>query len=88
MANIRDQDTWVHQGDHEAATAKAKDLVRMSVARVSLLEPLHKISFRPYQIGFGGRRRGGRYDGGLESGPTRDFRFIWWKKQISWVERP
>lgn len=45
MANIRDQDTWVHQGDHDAATAKAKDLVRMSVARVSLLEPLHKISF-------------------------------------------
>ena len=45
MANIRDQDTWVHQGDHEAATAKAKDLVRMSVARVSLLEPLHKVSF-------------------------------------------
>ena len=45
MANIRDQDTWVHQGDHEAATAKAKDLVRMAVARVSLLEPLHKISF-------------------------------------------
>ncbi|MBI5606081.1 MAG: FAD-dependent oxidoreductase [Deltaproteobacteria bacterium] len=45
MANIRDQDTWVHQGNPEAATAKAKDLVRMAVARVSLLEPLHKISF-------------------------------------------
>ncbi len=45
MANIRDQDTWVHQGDHPAATAKAKDLVRMAVARVTLLEPLHKISF-------------------------------------------
>jgi heterodisulfide reductase subunit A2 len=45
MANIRDQDTWVHQGDPLAATAKAKDLVRMAVARVTLLEPLHKISF-------------------------------------------
>ncbi len=45
MANIRDQDTWVHQGNPVAATAKAKDLVRMAVARVSLLEPLHKISF-------------------------------------------
>ena len=45
MANIRDQDTWVHQGDPVAATGKAKDLVRMAVARVSLLEPLHKISF-------------------------------------------
>jgi len=45
MANIRDQDTWVHQGDPEAATSKAKDLVRMAVARVTLLEPLHKVSF-------------------------------------------
>ncbi len=45
MANIRDQDTWVHQADPAAATSKAKDLVRMAVARVSLLEPLHKISF-------------------------------------------
>ncbi len=45
MANIRDQDTWVHQGDPVAATGKAKDLVRMAVARVSLLEPLHKVSF-------------------------------------------
>jgi len=42
MANIRDQDSWVHGDDHEAATLKAKDLVRMAVARVGLLEPLHE----------------------------------------------
>ncbi len=40
MANIRNQDSWVHQDDPERATAKAKDLVRMAVARVSLLKPL------------------------------------------------
>ena len=28
MANIRDQDSWVHQGDPEQATAKAKELVQ------------------------------------------------------------
>ena len=33
MANIREHCSWVHQGDREAATAKAKDLVRSSVAR-------------------------------------------------------
>ena len=33
MANIRNQDSWVHQNDPEAATLKAKDLVRMGVAR-------------------------------------------------------
>ena len=40
MANIRDQDSWVHQNNPDAATLKAKDLVRMAVAKASLLEPL------------------------------------------------
>ncbi|MFB0515850.1 MAG: 4Fe-4S binding protein [Candidatus Neomarinimicrobiota bacterium] len=40
MANIRDQCSWVHQNSPEAATAKARDLVRMSVARVRRLQPL------------------------------------------------
>jgi len=34
MANIRNQCTWVHQAFHEEATEKAKDLVRMAVAKV------------------------------------------------------
>ncbi len=40
MANIRDQDSWVHQSDAKAATQKAKDLVRMAVAKATLLEAL------------------------------------------------
>jgi heterodisulfide reductase subunit A-like polyferredoxin len=40
MANIRDQDAWVHQKEPVLATEKAKDLIRMSVARASLLKPL------------------------------------------------
>ncbi|MGD8380614.1 MAG: FAD-dependent oxidoreductase [Syntrophobacterales bacterium] len=43
MANIRDQDSWVHQSEPEKATEKAKDLVRMAVARASLLEPIQEI---------------------------------------------
>jgi len=39
MANIRNQCSWVHSHDRELATQKAKDLVRMAVARASLLEP-------------------------------------------------
>jgi heterodisulfide reductase subunit A-like polyferredoxin len=42
MANIRDQCSWVHQAEHDASTDKAKDLVRMSVARAGLLQPLHR----------------------------------------------
>ena len=43
MANIRNQCTWVHSGDRENATEKCKDLVRMAVARASLLEPIPDI---------------------------------------------
>ena len=39
MANIRDQCSWVHLYDKENATLKAKDLVKMAVARSRLLEP-------------------------------------------------
>ena len=39
MANIRNQCTWVHK-DKATATAKAKDLVAMAVARAYRLEPL------------------------------------------------
>ncbi len=42
MANIRNQDSWVHREDHQTATQKAKDLVRMAVAKVALLEPLEE----------------------------------------------
>jgi heterodisulfide reductase subunit A-like polyferredoxin len=40
MANIRNQCSWVHSQDWEAATHKAKDLVRMAVARAGTLRPL------------------------------------------------
>ncbi|MBT4888167.1 MAG: FAD-dependent oxidoreductase [Rhodospirillales bacterium] len=40
MANIRNQCSWVHSHDWDAATAKAKDLVRMSIARASNLQSL------------------------------------------------
>ena len=40
MANIRDQDSWVHMNEPEAATEKAKDLVRMAIAKAEYLKPL------------------------------------------------
>jgi len=40
MANIRDQDSWVHREYPVMATKKAKDLVRMAVARANTLRPL------------------------------------------------
>jgi heterodisulfide reductase subunit A len=43
MANIRDQDTWVHMNEPAKATDKAKDLVRMAVAKVALVEPLQQV---------------------------------------------
>ncbi len=43
MANIRDQCSWVHFNQPEAATFKAKDLVRMAVARVATLRPFQDV---------------------------------------------
>jgi len=45
MANIRDQDAWVHQQEPKAALEKAQDLVRMAVARAVKLESLEKTEF-------------------------------------------
>ena len=44
MANIRNQCSWVHSNTPQDATEKAKDLLRMSVQKVALLEPLEEIS--------------------------------------------
>jgi heterodisulfide reductase subunit A-like polyferredoxin len=44
MANIRDQNTWVHMNDPKRATAKAKDLVRMAVAKAAHITPLHQVA--------------------------------------------
>ncbi len=42
MANIREHCSWVHSKQKEEATQKAKDIVRMSVARARHLEPLQE----------------------------------------------
>ncbi len=43
MVNIRDQCSWVHMGQRDIATDKAKDLVRMGVAKSVGLEPQQEI---------------------------------------------
>jgi len=40
IANIREFASWCHPSTPEAATAKAKDIVRMAVAKARLLKPL------------------------------------------------
>jgi heterodisulfide reductase subunit A len=44
MANIRNQGSWVHQNYPEFATRKAKDQVRMAVAKVARDYPLTRLS--------------------------------------------
>lgn len=39
MANIREHCSWVHLYEKEEATEKAKDLVKMAVAKAALLQP-------------------------------------------------
>ena len=40
MANIREQNSWVHMHDHDGSTEKAKDAVRIAVAKAALLQDL------------------------------------------------
>ena len=44
MTNIRDQCSWVHMSEPEKATKKAKDLVRMAVAKARLIGPLPQLA--------------------------------------------
>ena len=44
MANLREQCSWVHAGDPQGATAKARDLIRASVARARLLQERRELT--------------------------------------------
>jgi len=56
MTNIREQCSWVHMHDKENATQKAKDLVRMTIAKSNLLSPLEResLSINPTCLVIGG----------------------------------
>ncbi|MEG6616028.1 CoB--CoM heterodisulfide reductase iron-sulfur subunit A family protein [Peptococcaceae bacterium 1198_IL3148] len=45
QANIREHASWVHRDNPDAATEKAKDLVKMAVSKVKLAKPVHTSSF-------------------------------------------
>ena len=57
MVNIRDQCSWVHMQEQEDGTTKAKDLIRMGVAKAALLEPqepiISQVEIRALVIGGG-----------------------------------
>jgi heterodisulfide reductase subunit A len=44
MANLREHCSWVHPGDWDGATAKAKDLVASAVARARFLQEQEELS--------------------------------------------
>lgn len=46
MANIREHVSWAHINEPERATEKAKDLIRMAIARACLLEPVSKMEVK------------------------------------------
>lgn len=56
FVNLREHCSWVHMKEKERATEKAKELVRMGVARVRLLKPQEeeKIPVEPRALVIGG----------------------------------
>ena len=56
LVNIRDQCSWVHMNEKEAATEKAIDLIRMHISKSRLLQPQmeHKIDITHTSLVIGG----------------------------------
>jgi heterodisulfide reductase subunit A len=56
FVNIREHCSWVHMKEKEMASKKAKDLIRMGVARARLLEPQEeaKVDVTPASVVVGG----------------------------------
>lgn len=56
MVNIRDQCSWVHMTEKEAATEKSKDLLRMAIAKARLIKPQpeEKLKITPTGLIIGG----------------------------------
>jgi heterodisulfide reductase subunit A-like polyferredoxin len=56
MANIREQDAWVHRGLPEVATRKAKELVSMAVSKARHLRPIQRgrVTVEPQALVIGG----------------------------------
>ncbi len=52
MVNIRDQCSWVHMNELEAATEKAKDLIRMAVSKAKLIRPQKEETLKMIQSAF------------------------------------
>jgi heterodisulfide reductase subunit A len=87
MANIRNQCSWVHADRPEAATAKAKELVRMAVAKIALLKPLKESEFeiRQNALVLGGGLAG------LTAAHTlaqQGLKPICWKEASGWEATP
>ncbi|MEK6194832.1 MAG: FAD-dependent oxidoreductase, partial [Deltaproteobacteria bacterium] len=49
MCNIRNHNSWVHKNNPDLATEKAKDLVRMAVSKVALMQPLEEAELQVNQ---------------------------------------
>ncbi len=49
MANIRNQNSWVHQSDPVKATEKAKDQIRMALAKAALNVPIESLQVEVVQ---------------------------------------
>ncbi len=56
LANLREQDAWVHRGSPEQATHKAMQLVAMAVAKAKRLRPLQRgtLNVEPSALVIGG----------------------------------
>ncbi len=86
MCNIRNQNSWVHKNNPDMATEKAKDLVRMAVSKVALMEPLVEAELEVNQTALivGGGIAG---MAAAKTLARRDMKHISWKRIPDWAVR-
>ncbi len=87
MTNIRNQDSWVHKNDPQEATDKAKDLVRMAVAKVALMESLQEAELDVNQRAL---VVGGGISGMVAAKTLSDqgYEVDWSRRLLPWAVRP
>jgi heterodisulfide reductase subunit A len=81
FVNIREHCSWVHKEDKEIATQKAKDLVRMGVARATRLEPKEEITT---DVERSALRKGGGISGSAALAGEEGSLSSSWSERKSW----
>jgi len=83
LVNIREQASWVHMNEPEAATEKAIELIKMNIAKARELGPSRRSRSRPPSP-CSSLEAALRACSPRKTLPTRTSTYISWKRGYTW----